>query len=49
LIYITIVTSSNGIGLDLSLIDFLERVRNRVEVKFVKFFVFELPDHESDI
>jgi len=49
LINITIVTSSNGTGLDLSLIDFIEFVRKRVEVKVVKLFVLELPDYESYI
>ena len=49
LVNITIVTSSNGTGLDLSLIDFIEFVRKRVEVKVVKLFVLELPDYESYI
>ena len=49
LINFTIVTSSNGTGLDLSLIDFIGLVRKRVEVKVVKLFVLELPDYESYI
>jgi len=49
LINFTIVTSSNGTSLNLSLIDFIELVRKRIEIKVLKFFVLKLPDYESYI
>jgi hypothetical protein len=44
-----IVTSSNGTGLDLSLIDFIDFLCTGEEVKIVKLFLLKFPDYESYI